>query len=47
MNLMELLRKRKKEAEEAGNMDMEETPEQRKERLEKALNKSTGTFKLQ
>ncbi len=47
MSLIDLLINRKKQAEEASNIDYEETPEQRKARLEKAMKESSGTYRNQ
>ncbi len=47
MSLIDLLLKRKKETEDASNIDYEETPEQRKARLAKAMEKSSDTYRGQ
>lgn len=39
--------KRKKDVEDAANVDYKETPEQRKERLAKAMQKSSDTYRNQ
>lgn len=47
MNIIKLLQERKKATEDAMDADEYETPEQKKERLAKAVQKSSGTYRNQ